>query len=59
MMQLWVADASVACKRHFDEESASHARALLHAGRTDMAKTPKIYAPSCSDVKFIFHNGRN
>ena len=31
-MQLWVADASVACKRHFNEENASHARALLQCG---------------------------
>ena len=31
-MQLWVADASVACKWHFDEENASHARALLQCG---------------------------
>ena len=31
MMRLWVADASVACKRHFDEENTSHARALLQS----------------------------
>ena len=29
MMKLWVADASVACKWHFDEEDASLAKALL------------------------------